>query len=180
MKRTLVLVAVLAVFCSSAFSQEKEKKPATLRSILLEQLQTTHKTKDWFVPPSLAVEGLTAEQASWKDNSGNHSIGQLANHLVFWTTESLAKLKGTEPPKFSGDNNETFNNFDAKSWAVTVAQLDKVMSDLEQFVATCDEATLVKNASRIAHIGTHNAYHTGQILYVRKLQGSWNPANGVK
>ncbi|MEP6937737.1 MAG: hypothetical protein ABI871_06680, partial [Chthoniobacterales bacterium] len=29
-------------------------------------------------------------------------------------------------------------------------------------------------------ISTHNAYHTGQILYVRKLQGSWNPANGVK
>ena len=26
----------------------------------------------------------------------------------------------------------------------------------------------------------HYAYHTGQILYVRKLQGSWNPDNGVK
>jgi hypothetical protein len=111
MKRTLLLVAVLAIFCVSALSQEKGKKPVTLRSILLEQLQTTHKKQYWFVPPSLAVAGLTAEQASWKDNSGNHSIGQLANHLVFWNTESLAKLKGTEPPKFSGDNNETFNNF---------------------------------------------------------------------
>ena len=179
MKRTLVLVAVLAVFCASALSQEKDKKPATLRSILLEQLQTTHKKQDWFVPPSLAVAGLTAEQASWKGSNGNHSIGQLTNHLVFWNTESLAKLKGTEPPKFSGDNNETFNNFDAKSWTATVAQLDKVLTDLEQFVETCDEATLDKNASRIAHIGTHNAYHTGQIIVIRKLQGSWDPKKGV-
>jgi hypothetical protein len=180
MKRTIVLVALLAVFCASALSQEKDKKPATLRSILLEQLQTTHKTQDWFVPPSLAVAGLTAEQASWKDSSGNHSIGQLANHLVFWNTESLAKLTGKEPPKFSGDNNETFNNFDAKSWATTVAQLDTVMTEIEKFVETADEATLEKNASRIAHIGTHNAYHTGQIIYIRREKGWWDNAKGVK
>src|ERR1700744_4594089 len=178
MKRTLVLIAVLAVFCAPAHSQQKDKKPPTLRSILLEQLQTTHSKQDWFVPPSLAVAGLTAEQASWKSNSGNHSIGQLTNHLVFWNTESLAKLKGTEPPKFSGDNNETFNNFDAKSWTATVAHLDKVLTDLEQFVATCDEATLEKNASRIAHIGTHNAYHPGQIIYIRREKGWWDESKG--
>jgi hypothetical protein len=175
MKRTILLVAVLAIFCASGRPQEKDKKPVTLRSILLEQLQTTHKKQDWFVPPSLAVAGLTAEQASWKSNSG-----QLTNHLVFWNTESLAKLKGTEPPKFSGDNNETFNNFDAKSWTATVAQLDKVLTELEQFVETCDEATLEKNASRIAHIGTHNAYHTGQIIYIRREKGWWDESKGVK
>src|SRR6202161_3019081 len=103
MKRTIVLVAVLAIFCASALSQEKEKKPVTLRSILLEQLQTNHNKQDWFVPASLAVAGLTAEQASWKDGSGNHSIGQLAYHLVFWNKESLARLKG-ETPANSDDN----------------------------------------------------------------------------
>jgi len=35
-------------------------------------------------------------------------------------------------------------------------------------------------ASTIAHIGTHNAYHTGQILYVRKMKGWWDPEKGVK
>jgi len=35
-------------------------------------------------------------------------------------------------------------------------------------------------ASTIAHIGAHNAYHIGQIIYVRKLQGSWDPEKGVK
>ena len=34
-------------------------------------------------------------------------------------------------------------------------------------------------AARSASSGTHNAYHIGQILYVRKLEGAWNPAKGV-
>jgi hypothetical protein len=54
------------------------------------------------------------------------------------------------------------------------------MVSLEQLVQNADEATLAKMAPTIANICTHNAYHTGQILYVRKLQGSWNPDNGVK
>jgi uncharacterized damage-inducible protein DinB len=179
MKRTIVFVAILAAFCASTLSQEKDKKPVTLRSILLEQLQTNHKKQDWFVPASLAVDGLTAEQASWKDNSGNHSIGQLAYHLVFWNKESLAKIKGEQPAN-SDDNEKTFNSFDAKAWAETVAQLDQVMTDLEKFVETADEATLEKNASRIAHVCAHNAYHTGQILYIRREKGWWDPAKGVK
>jgi hypothetical protein len=32
----------------------------------------------------------------------------------------------------------------------------------------------------IAHIGAHNAYHIGQIVFVRKEQGSLDPAKGVK
>ena len=31
-----------------------------------------------------------------------------------------------------------------------------------------------------AHIGVHNAYHIGQMVYVRKEQGSWDPEKGVK
>jgi uncharacterized damage-inducible protein DinB len=155
-------------------------KPATLRSILLEQLRTTHSEKDWFVPIDVAVDGLTAEQASWKDGSGNHSVGQLTNHLLFWNRQELAKFKREPPEKFSGNNDETFNNFDAKKWSDTVKQLDQVMVELEKFVEAADDTTLQTLASEIAHIGTHNAYHVGQMIFVRKLQGSWNPEKGVK
>ena len=102
------IVAFLALFLSfHAYAQTP--KPATLRSILLEQLRTTHNEKDWFVPISVAVEGLTAEQASWKDGSGNHSVGQLSNHLLFWNKRELLKFKGEPEEKFSGNNDETSN-----------------------------------------------------------------------
>ena len=180
LKKILALLLLCLPLVVRAQDQKKDQKPPTLRSILLEQLKTTHNDKDWFVPANVAVEGLTAEQANWTDGKGNHSIGQLAYHLIFWNTQSLAKFKGETPPKFSGNNDETFTAFDAKKWAETVKQLDQVMAELEKFVASADDQTIEKNASTIAHIGTHNAYHIGQIIYIRRLQGSWNPEKGVK
>jgi len=168
------------VLSLSFHAYAQNQKPVTLRSILLEQLQTTHNVKDWFVPISVATDGLTAEQANWKDGKGNHSVGQLTYHLLFWNRRELAKFKGETLDKFSGNNEETFDNFDTKKWNDTVKQLDQVMADLEKFVATADDKTLEANASDIAHIGTHNAYHVGQMIFVRKLQGAWNPENGVK
>jgi uncharacterized damage-inducible protein DinB len=176
MKTFVAFLVLLLSF--DAYAQDP--KPATLRSILLEQLRTTHNQKDWFVPISVAVEGLTAEQASWKDGSGNHSVGQLSNHLLFWNKRELLKFKGEPEEKFSGNNDETFNNFDSKKWNDTVKQLDQVMIELEKFVESIDDKKLQALASEIAHIGTHNAYHVGQIIFVRKLQGSWNPEKGVK
>jgi len=178
--RRLVCLLLLFLPALASAQDKQDQKPTTLRGILLEQLKTTHNNKDWFVPANIAVQGLTADQANWTDGKGNHSIGQLAYHLVFWNSQVLAKFKGETPAKFSGNNDETFTAFDAKKWNETVQQLDKVLTDLESFVESADEATLQKNASTIAHIGTHNAYHIGQIIYIRRLQGSWNPENGVK
>lgn len=174
-----LLVGMLLLAVAPVFAQEK-KAPVTLKSILLEQLKTTHNVKDWFVPPNIAVQGLTPEQASWTDGKGNHSIGQLANHLVFWNKRALEKFTGVTPEKFSGNNDETFNAFDAKSWNKTVQELDSVMTALEKVVEEADEAKLKTIASQVAHIGTHNAYHVGQIIYIRRLQGSWDPEKGVK
>src|SRR6266571_1197158 len=141
MRNMKIIVTFLVLFLPfHAYAQNP--KPATLRSILLEQLRTTHNEKDWFVPISVAVEGLTAEQASWKDGSGNHSVGQLTNHLLFWNRQELAKFKGEPKEKFSGNNDETFNNFDAKKWTDTVKQLDEVMTELEKLVETADEKNL--------------------------------------
>jgi len=180
MKQLVFLLLLSLPFQALAQDNQAQKAPTTLRGILLEQLRSTHNQKEWFVPANTAVEGLTAEQAKWTDGSGNHSVGQLANHLVFWNSQELAKFKGEQPAKFSGNNDETFNSFDAKQWNATVQQLDKVLTDWEKAVEAADEKKLETWASTIAHIGTHNAYHVGQIIFVRKEQGSWDPSKGVK
>src|SRR5436305_5816503 len=112
-------------------AQNRPKPPDTLRGVLLEQLHTTHDQEDWFVPITIAVEGLTPEQASWTDGKGNHSIGQLVNHLAFWDERALQQFKGEKPHAFSGNNDETFNNFDSKTWDATVKRLDAVMKEWE-------------------------------------------------
>lgn len=173
-----IVLAVLLLLSLQSFAQQKQTP--TLKSILLEQLRTTHNVKDWFVPVNIAIEGLTPEQARWKDSSGNHSIGQLTSHLIFWNLQQLDKFKGLPQPPFDGNNNETFNSFDSKNWIATTQKLDSVLTAWEKAVEVADEKKLQSWYSTIAHIGTHNAYHTGQIIYIRKLQGSWDPEKGVK
>jgi len=180
--KPLNLCIVLTLVSSSVlFAMAQEKKPTpTLKSVLLEELRSTHNKAEWFVPANTAVEGLTAEQATWTDGKGNHSIGQLVNHLIFWDLRTLRKFKGEPQEKFSGNNDETFNSFDAKQWDAAAKQLDRVMTDWENAVEAADQDKLKEWYSDIAHIATHNAYHIGQIIYVRKEQGSWNPEKGVK
>ena len=176
-KLVLLLCAALPL---SVLAQNK-KPPADLRGVLLEQLRTTHNEADWFVPVSAAVDGLTAEQAQWKPAGKDaHSVGQLAYHIWYWDERSLQRFKGEKEMPFDGNNNETFDKFDAAQWSDLVKKLNQEMVDWEAAVQAADDAKLAQNASLIAHIGAHRAYHVGQILYVRKLQGSWNPDKGVK
>jgi hypothetical protein len=178
MKLLPVLLLLLAVPVRAPL-QAQNKKPTTLREVLLAELRSTHTEAEWFVPANVAVKGLTADQASWTDGKGNHSVGQLAYHLVFWNRQNLSRLKGEKPAAFSGNNDETFSKFDSKTWNETVQQLDEVMKQLEEWVETADEAKLKESAQVFTHISTHNAYHICEIIYVRKEQGSWDPKNGV-
>lgn len=173
------LLAVGTLFFINNIYAQNKTAP-TLKSILLEQLKTTHNVKDWFVPVNIALEDLTPAQAMWKDSSGNHSIAQLATHLIFWNEQQLKKFKGLAQPPFDGNNDETFSNLDKATWEATVKKLDSVLTAWEKAIETTDDKKLNAWYNIISHISTHNAYHTGQILYVRKQQGSWNPEKGVK
>lgn len=140
------------------------------------------------MPLNTAIAGLTAEQAQWLptnaagklDPKANHSVGMLAYHLLFYNRRALAHFKGQKAEDAPSNNEETFNNFDAAAWTKVVHDLDDVLTQIELFVEQADERSLAKWSTTIADISTRNAYHTGQIVYVRKLQGSWNPAEGVK
>jgi uncharacterized damage-inducible protein DinB len=178
MKQIALLLLLAAPF---AFAQNQKKPPTDLRGVLLEELRTTHNSEDWFVPASTAVDGLTADQARWKpEGKDAHSVGQLAYHLWYWDARALNDFKGIKNAPFDGNNNETFDNFDAAQWSELQKKLNQTLSDWEAAVQQADNTTLAKNASLIEHVAAHNAYHIGQILYVRKLEGAWDPSKGVK
>lgn len=176
MKKIFLLLMLAAAFAAKA----QTNKTPTLKSILLEQLKSTHTSEEWFVPANIAIEGLTAEQANWKDSNENHSIAQLTTHLIFWNEQSLAKFKGETPAAFDGNNKETFSPVNKDTWAATVKKLDDVLTEWENVIEAVDDAKLASWYSTIAHIGTHNAYHIGQIIYIRKMKGWWDDSKGVK
>src|ERR1700756_3121360 len=49
MKRSLLLLILSLPLSTLAQDQKQNQKPATLKSILLEELISTHNKKDWFV-----------------------------------------------------------------------------------------------------------------------------------
>lgn len=190
--RKFLLVATL-LLTPLAFAQTQKSKATDLRSVLLEQLQSTHTQAQWFVPLDTAVAGLTPDQARWTPHAGGldaksgqmHSVAQLVAHLVYWNERSLAQLRHEKAAAYSGNNEDTFVGYDvnhitASQWTALVARFDKCMTGYENWVKSASAADLAANASLIAHVGAHNAYHLGEIVYVRKLQGSWDPSKGVK
>jgi hypothetical protein len=91
----------------------------------------------------------------------------------------LIQFKGEKPPQAPSDNNETFK-YDPKQWTSLVQQFDDDMTQIEKAVEGASDADLQKMAPTAARLAQHNAYHIGEIVMVRKAQGSWNPDNGVK
>jgi hypothetical protein len=153
--------SLIACFCLSlagcVYAQQSEpttpgKSPANLKSILLQQLRETHNQKEWFVSAKEAVAGITPEQASWTDGKGNHSVGQLTYHIAFWDAEALADFKGEKHDKFNGNNDATFDKYDATQWDATVKKLEEEMTGWEAAVEAADEAKLLKWAPTITKI----------------------------
>src|SRR4051795_10715116 len=123
---------VASLLAAPAATAQDQSAPPTLKSVLLEQLRATHDREEWFVPVKIAIEGLTPEQAAWKDQTDNHSIVQLVNHLIFWDQQQLAKFKGEKPAEFNGDNKQTFAGLDKAAWEASVKQIDEVLSAWEK------------------------------------------------
>jgi len=92
---------------------------------------------------------------------------------VFWDRESLASSKGEKPAKFDGNNDETFNNFDEKSWTHRDAAR-AVLTEWEKAVEAATQKKSQSGLSTIAHVGAHQRLSHRQMVYVRKLQGVWD------
>jgi len=174
--KTIFGIGLLVLVSGCSGNQEN----AELKSLLLQQLKNTHADKNWFVPINPSVEGLTVLQANWKDSTGNHSIGELVSHLIFWNERNLISFQGNTPPDFSGDNKATFKTLNEKEWALSVKKIDSVQTLLERTVEKATEQEVREWSSTIVNICAHNAYHTGQIIYIRKQNGWWDDEKGVK
>ena len=173
-------LSFMLVFTAVFSCRSQTEKTPTLKQVILNQLKTTHNKEDWFAPLNVALDGVSYEQAIWKEKGADHSIAELTTHIIFWNLQELAKFLNQPEPKFSVDNKETFAKVDKDTWPAIVKQADSVMINWENAIESADEKKLASWYEVIGHISTHNAYHTGQIVYIRKVQGSWNPEKGVK
>lgn len=164
---TIVTLGLLVLSCS------EKKNNSELKTVLAEQLDYSYSDQNWFVPMKTAINGITAEQSNWKDSTDNHSIGELVSHLTFWNEMQLRAFKGEDFSGFETDNDSTFKVYTEKEWDSAVSKLDSVQTELERITEQANEKQLAEWASDVLNMAAHNAYHTGQIIYIRKRKGWW-------
>lgn len=147
--------------------------------VLANQLAANADDPSWYLSFKDATKNVTELEAFWKPDDASHSIAELTQHLIYWneTWQTRYEKSHVEAVPPVGDNNQSF----LPPSDVTFAELrekllasllrwqeilekDKVDMTVEGFPVEAEWWALIGNAA------THNAYHIGQIVYIRKLQ----------
>ncbi|MDM5198251.1 DinB family protein [Fictibacillus enclensis] len=147
--------------------------------LLLNVLDTTYDKESWYAPFKDAINGITAEQARWRPpGEATKSIWENVNHLIYYKERTAAKMEGREwTDNLDGD--ETFlltePSSDDQQWKNVVERAERAQQGLRSVLSETPVEDLGQDSleAKLLDIMLHDAYHTGQILLIRKMQGSW-------
>lgn len=155
------------------------------KELLLDQLAVCRNDESWIKPLSISLEGLKVEDIIWKQSESLHSILEIVNHLYFYNERWLKRFKGEIPTEIVERNADTFFEIDVTedSWENLVQKLDEGLANWQQAIEESTESKLHEHIptfpeeaiwwQAISNLCTHNTYHIGQIIFIRKAQGSW-------
>ncbi|MRN53153.1 DinB family protein [Paenibacillus monticola] len=149
--------------------------------VLANQLLANANDPSWYVPFTEAVQGLTQEEAGWKVSEDTNSIAELVQHLLYWNETWQIRYKECDvhavPPV--GSNDSTFTVVQDKPFDALQKQLLTVLLYWQEILTQEQLATDVPGIPGskwwevVGNVTTHNAYHIGQIVLIRKVQKSW-------
>lgn len=154
------------------------------QDILLHSMAFAFQMEAWNPPLMKTLEGLTEEQVNWLPKTGStHTIREIVIHLLFYKEQLLQRLQGNDAQEPTS-NESTFTAKQDHSWEQILEKLNKVQAELQTCLHALEDEELdrpsphVPIGGQILTLAMHDVYHTGQIVLLRKLQGTW-PINMV-
>jgi uncharacterized damage-inducible protein DinB len=153
------------------------------KEVLLDQLLANANDPSWYVSFEESVNNLSEIEAFWKPNEDSHSIAEIVQHLLYWNETWIMRYQNSDVNTVPGveDNSHSFYLPIGKTFKELKVQLlqvllqwqdllteEKLESEVIGFPVRADWWAIIGNVT------THNAYHIGQIVYIRKLQKSWS------
>lgn len=140
--------------------------------------------EEWssFVPASRALDDITPEQAVTKLEGWPHSIAEVVAHMLFWQRHDFATIEtGTEPdvpaavdwPAITRDDWPRLKD----EFLAALEQSRELARDPENLerLILGDKYTV---GARMVWFTGHNAYHLGQVVFMRRMLGAWPPPGG--
>jgi uncharacterized damage-inducible protein DinB len=158
-----------------------------MKEILLYQLRAAWNQADWFVPLATAIEGVTPSQAAAKHNQKNNSIEEIVHHLIYWNELYLNRFKDAAFSFSEISNDETFKNPFGLTWDQCSKKIKDIFDEWINCIAGSEDVRLnssIPNKGKtwnimICNLISHTAYHTGQIITLRKEYNCWDVEKGV-
>jgi hypothetical protein len=155
-------------------------------------------TETWFLPLESALEGLNSTDASWQPPGGGNTIWQTVNHLNYYNALLVRQINDTTPRKKASNKKATFGDIgqpadskwkavlaedtfgdigdpaDSEKWEAVLAETRLICENLRKSLAQVNDCQLEEElVGGLARQILHNVYHLGQIVLIRKQQGSW-------
>jgi uncharacterized damage-inducible protein DinB len=153
--------------------------------LLLHGWDSCYEKEDWYPPLTDALKELTAEQANWRPEGVHaNTIWENVHHLIFYKERLLKRMTGEEsdyPEELTNDDTFAVGLTSEGDWQETLARLKSVHQGNRDRIAGWEEEEFehilpnrTQSVGRLVNsLIMHDAYHTGQIILIRKLQGSW-------
>ncbi|HEX3527200.1 MAG TPA: DinB family protein [Thermoanaerobaculia bacterium] len=150
---------------------------------LTELLRKAHADEPWH-GPSVAdtLRDLTAAQAAARPIPGAHSIWELVLHLAAWQGEVTRRLQGNAPAMPDEGDWPAVGVVSEAAWQSALEHLDATFGRLLETLGGLTDADLDRSGGSLDRaLGTgaqlrtmavgllqHAAYHSGQVVMLRK------------
>lgn len=163
----------------------------TTKEFLLDQFTYSYDADGWFVALGNTFKNLSAENAAWKPDGVDNSIWSIVRHLNYYNERYLKRFNGEAVEDSHLENSETFAGAESGSeeaWQAEIERFDRVMSGWRSAFEAADEERFQEMYSKednttwaeiVGLMNTHHSHHGGQIVILRKMQGSWDVTRGV-
>lgn len=151
------------------------------KSILLQYWQLAAESEGWYPPYADALKDVDAALAGWKpEGKAANTIWETVTHVTHFKERLLRRIQDLSDPEIA-DNDATFvvKGSGEADWQDAVAKLFAVHSELYRRLEGMEETELDKPGpsrpigAQFMDLIVHDAYHTGQIILIRKLKGAW-------
>lgn len=147
-------------------------------------MKIAYEEESWYPPLKTLLDGLTAKQALWKPVEGKtNSIWENVNHLIYYKERFYSRLQGETSFSELSSNDDTFHYTEMidsdEAWAKVVARHEELHHNIAAVIANLSDNDFERLVPQyplgpsLYSILTHDAYHSGQIVQLRKMQGSW-------
>ncbi|WP_208586880.1 DinB family protein [Gracilibacillus suaedae] len=148
------------------------------KEVLLDQLLANVNDRSWYASFEEAVDDISNEEAFWKPDKESHSIAEIVQHLIYWNEVWQIRYENSDfnAQQSLADNADSFHIPENRSFPELKERLIKVLLRWQELITEENLESSVNGFpvkaewwALIANATTHNAYHIGQITYIRKM-----------